>query len=506
VEGDPTEGALITAAHKAGLQQDQTEAEVRRVDAIPFESEYMYMATLHEPGQNEPRRMYVKGSAETLLAKCNAACDPNMQPTDLDEESVKAQVDAMAAKGLRVLAFAYKDMTAETPTIDHGDVSRMTFLGLQAMIDPPRMETAGAVHDCYRAGVAVKMITGDHVTTAAAIAEQIVDDWAYDEVRLRGFDFEITAISGQDLEPLSGESLQKTANQTHVFARVAPEQKLRLVEALQAKGNVVAMTGDGVNDAPALRQADIGIAMGITGTEVAKEAADMVLTDDNFATIRDAIEEGRAVYDNIVKFIAWTLPTNIAESGVILLATIFGQALPITPLQILWVNTVTAGLLGLMLAFEPNEPGIMNRPPRDPMEGILSPALMMRVLVVGLMLIVAVFLVYERALILNENMASARAAAVNAIVFGEIFYMFNCRSLRYPLHRIGFWSNWRLLAGVVGMVALQLIFTYVGFMNTIFGTAPVGIKPWLMILGVSLAVFLIIEAEKWFARRRKDGG
>ena len=504
VEGDPTEGALITSAHKAGLVSEQATADLPRVDAIPFESEYMYMATLNDPGPNRPRVMYVKGSVEAILPRCAAAYDSQMTQTRLDQEEIEARVSAMAGQGLRVLAFARREMPAETETIDHDDVTGLTFLGLQAMIDPPRMETAGAVHGCYKAGVRVKMITGDHVVTAAAIANQIVEDWVHDEARLRGFEFEIQALSGQQLEKLEGDDLLDTAAQTHVFARVAPEQKLRLVEALQAKGNVVAMTGDGVNDAPALRQADIGIAMGITGTAVAKEAADMVLTDDNFATIKDAVEEGRAVYDNIIKFIGWTLPTNVAEGGVILLAMIFGQALPISPLQILWINTVTAGLLGLTLAFEPKEPGIMERPPRNPQEAILSPALTGRVLMVGGLLIIAVFLVYERALIHHVDIAAAQTAAVNAIVFGEIFYLFNCRSMRYPVSKIGFFTNWRLLAGAVGMVLLQLIFTYAGIMNRVFGTAPIGPRQWGLILGVSLAIFLIVEIEKGLRRRGKS--
>ncbi|MCP4360204.1 MAG: HAD-IC family P-type ATPase, partial [Chloroflexi bacterium] len=336
VEGDPTEGALITSANKANLTTAVLLQEMPRLDAIPFESDYMYMATLHGRGENKPPIVYIKGSVESLLPRCESAFDENMQAISLNPEAVQADISEMAGGGLRVLAFASKEMPVGKTAVTHEDVAGgLTFLGLQAMIDPPRPGIDQAFHDCYKAGIRVKMITGDHVETATAIADQLVRGWAVDVAKLLGVPYAIHSISGHDLGELDGEEFADTAVRTHVFARVAPEQKLRLVEALQSKGHVVAMTGDGVNDAPALRQADIGVAMGITGTEVSKEAADMILTDDAFTTIRDAIEEGRGVYDNIVKFITWTLPTNIAEAGVILLALMFGVVAPIQPLQIL---------------------------------------------------------------------------------------------------------------------------------------------------------------------------
>ena len=291
-------------------------------------------------------------------------------------------------------------------------------------------------------------------------------------------------------------------NDTQVFARVAPEQKLKLVKALQSTGNVVAMTGDGVNDAPALRQADIGVAMGITGTEVSKEAADMILTNDNFSSIVKAVEEGRRVYDNIMKIIAWVLPTNIAQAGVILGAIIIGSTVPILPLQILWVNIVTGGLLGAMLIYEPEEPGTMKQSPRKQTDSLLPKNLIWRVFIVGSLLILAVFFVFDKSLLGNENLESARTAAVNAIVFGQMFYLFNCRSLKYPMKKLGYFSNKYIWIGIVIMIGLHLLFTYAGFMNKIFDTAPISLAQWGLTLGVSLFIFIVVEFIKWFERKK----
>lgn len=503
VEGDPTEGALITSANKAGFAIDGLLKTMPRIDAIPFESEYMYMATLHRRGENRPSVVYVKGSLESILSRCETAYDENMQSIPLDADGVHGQSSRMAGQGLRVLAFASKEMPAGTTSIGHEDIAGgLTYLGLQAMIDPPRPGISQAFHDCYKAGIRVKMITGDHVDTATAIADQLVQDWAPDEAELLGVDFRIHSIGGRELGELENVEFADTALRTHVFARVAPEQKLRLVEALQSKGYVVAMTGDGVNDAPALRQADIGIAMGITGTEVSKEAADMILTDDAFTTIRDAVEEGRGVYDNIVKFITWTLPTNISEAGVVLLALIFGMTAPIQPLQILWINTVTAVLLGLMLAFEPKEPGLMTLPPRNADEPLIAPNMLKYVLAVGLLLIFSVFFVYERTMLRSADLVVAQTAAVNAIVFGEMFYLLNVRSFRNTLDDIGLFANKRLLGGIGVMAILQGIFTHAGFMNRIFGTAPLPAVTWLCIIGASLAIFVVVELMKWHDRRQ----
>jgi len=495
IEGDPTEVALISAAVKAGLLQEKIEQDYPRVDTLPFESQHNYMATLHEYVANAEYVIFVKGSVESVLSRCQDACSVNGRPETLDTGRIHQQVHEMAARGLRVLAFARKHLAAASQSVTHSDVSSgLSFLGLQAMMDPPRQEAITAVRACQKAGIQVKMITGDHVVTAAAIAHQIGLNGAA-ENEPDGF-----AISGHSLEQLSDQELVEVTGRTVVFARVSPEQKLRLVEALQARGHVVAMTGDGVNDAPALKQADIGVAMGVGGTEVAKEAADMVLTDDNFSTIEAAVEEGRAVFDNLVKFITWTLPTNIGEGLVILLAVFAGLTLPITPVQILWVNMTTAVLLGLMLAFEDKEPGIMERPPRRPETPVLTRELSVRIGLVSVMLLLCAFGLFEWALLQGQSLERARTVAVNVFVFGEIFYLFNCRSLRYSMFRLGVFSNRWLILGVTAMAGLQMLLTYSPRMNRLFGTAPIGITEWVLILTGGFIIYILVGFEKWLRR------
>ncbi len=339
------------------------------------------------------------------------------------------------------------------------------------------------------------MITGDHIATATAIARQI---GLQGESATEHSSF---AISGHALAQLSDHDLMEVAQRAAVFARVTPEQKLRLVEALQAKGHVVAMTGDGVNDAPALKQADIGVAMGVGGTEVAKEAADMVLTDDNFSTIEAAVEEGRAVFDNLVKFITWTLPTNIGEGLVILVAVFSGLALPITPVQILWINMTTAVLLGLMLSFEEKEPGLMQRPPRRPETPVLTAALGFRIGLVSVLLLIGSFGLFDWLLQQGKSLEIARTGAVNMFVTGELFYLFNCRSLRYSMFKLGLFSNRWLVAGVTLMIVLQLLFTYAPVMNRLFGSAPIGMYEWVVILLGGWIIYIVIGIEKWLQRR-----
>ncbi|MDP2806981.1 MAG: cation-transporting P-type ATPase [bacterium] len=491
VEGDPTEGALIAAAQKAGFSKDSLFHAFPRVDAIPFESQHQYMATLHKDAGSQNRIIYLKGSVESVLSRCAGAIPGSGNNGPFDPDRCHSAANEMARKGLRVLAFARRICAADKNAISHDDVSGgMTFLGLQAMIDPPRPEAIKAIQACKMAGIDVKMITGDHELTALAIARKIgiADENANGRRN--------PVLNGRSISALSDADLVLMARSTSVFARVAPEDKLRLVKALQTNGEIIAMTGDGVNDAPSLRQANIGIAMGITGTDVAKETADMILTDDNFATIEAAIEEGRGVYDNLTKFIIWTLPTNFGEGLVILAAVVAGVALPILPVQILWINMTTAVLLGLMLAFEPKEPGIMNRPPRLPDEPILTNPLIFRICLVGALLCAGAFSLFELALLAGRSEAVARTIASNVFVFGELFYLFNCRSLQHSIFRIKPFSNKLLLAGVLAMTVLQILFTYAPFMNAAFYSAPVLPLDWLYILGVGLAIFIVIEIEK----------
>jgi Ca2+-transporting ATPase len=400
----------------------------------------------------------------------------------------------MAFRGLRVLAFARGNATPGIASLGHEDVaSGLTFLGLQGIIDPPREEAISAVRVCQGAGINVKMITGDHALTAAAIAAQV----GLSQPCADGVPAQDCVVTGRQLADYSDAQMIEVAERLAVFAQVSPEQKLRLVEALQARGDVVAMTGDGVNDGPALKQADIGIAMGIAGTEVAKEAADMVLTDDNFATIEAAVEEGRGVFDNLTKIIVWTLPTNVGEGLILLVAVLLGLALPILPVHVLWINTVTTSVLGLVLALEPKEPGIMNRPPRLPQAPILTRELAWRVFLVGLCILVGAFGLYELDLALGSDVAQARTVAVNAIVMIEVLYLFNCRSLTQSVFRLGALSNKWAAVGVVVMVLLQFLFTYAPFMNRLFLTAALDLADWARVLGVSLIAYLIVEGEKW---------
>ena len=487
VSGDPTEGALIVAALKAGLDAQEEHARRMRRDAVPFEARHQYMATLHSDGT-----IYLKGAAEKILERCIGMLGPQGEILALDSRAIEHSATGMAEQGLRVLALAYKIPETLQEILGHGHLDEnMIFLGLQGMIDPPRPEAVSAIKACHRAGIAVKMITGDHAITAAAIAHAI----ALNDGK------PIAVLSGRELENIGDAELIRVACDTQVFARVEPEQKLRLVKALQAGGQVVAMTGDGVNDAPALKQADIGVAMGITGTEVAKEAAAMVLTDDNFASIEAAVEEGRGVFDNLTKFIVWTLPTNFGEGLVITAAIVLGTALPILPVQILWINMTTAVLLGLTLAFEPIEKGIMNRPPRPPSLPLLTPAIMWRIGIVSTLLLAGSFGLFMWELKQGNSLAYARTVAANVFVFGEIFYLFNCRSMSVSIFTLGAFSNLWMVGGVCLMIALQLLFTYLPAMNQWFGSAPIDGEAWGSIVAVSALIYMVIGLEKWLRKR-----
>ena len=499
VQGDPTEAAMLVAAEKGGVVHADALSGAPVLDTIPFESEHMFRATLHEA--HNGRVIYKVGALERLIERCTDMLGEQNVLVALDKDAVHRAADLMASRGLRVLALARRHVDADHAQLEHVHVAEgLTFLGLQGMMDPPRPEAIASVRECQRAGIAVKMITGDHLATARAIAGQI---------GLQGHkeNGQLAALSGRELETISDERLPELAERTAVFARVAPEQKLRLVKALQARGHVVAMTGDGVNDAPALKQADIGVAMGISGTDVAKGAAAMILTDDNFASIEAAVEEGRSVFDNLTKFIVWTLPTNMGEALVLLTAVLLGMDLPAVPVQLLWVNMTTAILLGLMLVFEPKEPGLMARPPRDPKRPILTYPLLMRTGLVSLVILAGAFWLFLWELNMEgETLDQARTAVINVIVLVETSYLFSCRSLNHSVFAIGWFTNRWVVAGSLTMLGAQLLFTYLPVMNTLFHSAPISAESWLRIASVAVGAFAAVELEKWirFGRHRGE--
>lgn len=508
VQGDPTEGALIVAARKLDMDERKLRQKHVRKDAVPFESEQQYMATLNETprdGTENEQTIYLKGAPEVVLERCYGTS--NGEEPDL--EIVSERVQTMADEGLRVLAFAVRRLDEPLDEISEEDTrSGYELLGLQGMIDPPREEAIEAIEQCHAAGITVKMITGDHAGTAAAIGRQL------------GLISENEkATAGRDLDDLSDEDLTEAASATNVFARVAPEHKLRLVNGLQAKGEVVAMTGDGVNDAPALKQADIGTAMGITGTEASKESADVVLTDDNFASIAAAVEEGRRVYDNLRKSFAFILPTNVGQALIVLLAVMFfpildGEPLlPIQPTQILWVNMVAAVALAFPLSFEVLEPDAMNRPPKDPRARLIDRLVLVRTIGVGLLMAAGgiglfLFEYYRQSgqgVTSDLALAEAQTMAVTTIVFFQIFYLLNSRSLQHPVLELGLWTNKWIYIGICLLLALQFGFVYLPFMNVLFHSAPLSLVEWGEAVVVGLIVLPVISMEKWMRSRRSRG-
>ncbi|MBI5937025.1 MAG: HAD-IC family P-type ATPase [Betaproteobacteria bacterium] len=483
--GDPTEGALLALALKAGLDPEMAAAAAPRLDEIPFESEHRFMATLHHDHEGHVF-VLLKGAPERVLALCrhDAAGRP------LDPADWHARMEAAAAQGQRVLALAQGEMPAGTASLAMADIApRFGLLGLVGMIDPPRPEAIEAVAECRRAGIRVMMITGDHAVTAAAVGREL------------GLRVE-RPLTGEAIEGLDDAALRQRLGETDVVARASPEHKLRLVAALQAEGRLVAMTGDGVNDAPALKAADIGVAMGLRGTDAAKEAADLVLADDNFASIARAVREGRTVFDNIKKSLLFILPTNVGEAGVILLAVFAGLALPVTAGQILWVNMVTAVTLALALAFEPAEAGVMRRPPRPPAEPLITRLLLARLVYVSLLMIAAAFAVYEWELARGSGVETARTAVVNMLVLGELVYLYNVRHFTAnAISRDILRGNPVALWVCAILIGLQWLFTYAPPMQGLFQTRPLDWTSWALILVLALAKFLAVEAEKWLLRR-----
>ncbi|MFN3414776.1 MAG: cation-transporting P-type ATPase [Caldimonas sp.] len=490
--GDPTEGALLTLAMKAGVDPAVLRRRHPRLDAIPFESEHRYMATLH-PDDAGGRFAVVKGAPERVLAMCSHEAGARGESQPLDAAWWQARIDEQAREGRRVLALACRALPATQGRLDVADVEQgLTLLGLVAIIDPPREEAMAAVAQCLQAGIRVKMITGDHGVTASAIAAQL------------GLGPGLVAMTGPEIEALDDQALREAVRSTDIFARASPEHKLRLVRALQANGEIVAMTGDGVNDAPALKQADVGVAMGRKGTEVAKQAAAMVLADDNFASIAHAVEEGRTVYDNLRKTVTFLLPINGGESLTLLVAVLLGVSLPILPAQILWVNMVSSIALAMVLAFEPREADVMRRPPRAPDEPLLSGFVLWRIALVSTLFLTGIFGMYEWSLAQGHSVETARTVAVNTLVVMEVFYLFSVRYLKAPSFTWqGVQGTPRVLMAVGGVVLLQMAFTYAPWMQALFQTEGLSVTQGLQVIGVGVAVLVLLELEKLAVRRLK---
>ncbi|MGF1658543.1 MAG: HAD-IC family P-type ATPase [Rubrimonas sp.] len=484
VEGDPMEGALLALAAKIAGGAEAFDAW-RRLDAIPFDARHRYMATLHA----EPcgaRRIHLKGAPETVMAMCRDQLGPGGAVAPLDPALWRARIEELAQSGRRVIAVAEGRCSEDAEALKPGDLEgALTLIGLVGLIDPPRPEAIAAVADCRAAGIGVKMITGDHPGTACAVA------------RIVGLRNPDDALTGAEIEAMDDAALRSVAGETDVFARTSPEHKLRLVTALQAQGLIVAMTGDGVNDAPALKRADAGVAMGRKGADAAKEASDIVLADDDFASIAAAVREGRIVYDNIRKVVSWTLPTNAGEAATILIALGAGLALPITPVQILWLNLVTAVTLGLALAFEPGDEGAMRRPPRAPDAPILTPTLLWHVALVSTLFVAAVFGLYAWALGRGHDDALARTVALNAIVTLEAFHLFFIRNADAPRLSMAALRATPVVWVCVSLVVVaQVAATYAPPLQRVLGTAPVPLVEALVVLGAGALFFAIVETEK----------
>lgn len=484
-EGDPMEGALLAFAGKMGLSITEEQAGWRRTDAIPFDARHRYMATLNHNHQHQAF-VFVKGAPEQVLSMCAQQRNTDGSTSVLDTTYWREQAEQIAAMGQRVLALAIFPESPEHTVLEQDEISgAMILLGLVGLIDPPRPEAIAAIKECYLAGISVKMITGDHAQTAAAIGKQI------------GLMNTNKVLTGQDIDGLDDIALKQEVSQCDVFARASPEHKLRLVKALQANSMIVAMTGDGVNDAPALKRADTGIAMGKKGSAAAKEAADLVLADDNFASIIEAVREGRTVYDNIKKIITWTLPTNAGESLVIIFALLGGMVLPITAIQILWINLVTAATLGIALAFEPTEANTMRRPPRPRNEPLLNSTMSWYIAMIAVLFLSGVYGIYDYAMDRQYSQEMARTLVVNTLVVMEIFVLFFVRNL-YSTS-----LTWQAVRGtkviwlvVISITALQFLFTYFPPMQYVFGTEPVAFRDGVIIVVTGAVVFAICEMEK----------
>jgi len=485
VEGDPMEGALLAFAGKMGLDARKEQAAWTRTDAIAFDAKHRFMATLNHDHERHAY-VFVKGAPERILSMCESQRSANGKTEPVDTVYWNTKAENIAALGQRVLAFAVKSVKPEHTILTHTEVKEtLTMLGMVGMIDPPRAEAIAAVAECHGAGIRVKMITGDHPRTAAAIGKQI---------SLKNPD---RVLTGADLDGMDDANLRQAVLDCDIFARTSPEHKLRLVMALQSHGMTVAMTGDGVNDAPALKRADAGIAMGNKGSEAAKEAAELVLADDNFASIAAAVREGRTVYDNIQKVISWTLPTNAGEAMVIIVALLMGLTLPVTPIQILWINLITAVTLGIALAFEPTEENTMRRPPRARHAPLLSGELVWHIVLVSILFLCGVYGIYSYAIDRGYSIELARTLVVNTLIVMEIFHLFFIRNI------YGTSLTWKAVQGtkVVWMVVAvitvaQFAITYMPLLQAVFDTVSIAFWDGVLIVGVGAVLFAIIETEK----------
>jgi len=504
ITGDPTEVSLIVAAAKAHLDVDEVRKTHQRLDVIPFDSESKFMATLNRNGQT---RIIIKGAPEVIVKRCSK----HMNGEEMDQDAVFKQMEKLGKKGMRVLAVAHKE--SKGSELDEKDVQNgFIFGGLFGMIDPPRTEAIEAIQECHDAGIVVKMITGDHHTTARAIGIEL------------GLSEKGEAITGSELMKMDENSLDKAAKNTNIFARVAPEHKLKLVKSLQKDNQIVAMTGDGVNDAPSLKQSNIGVAMGITGTSVSKESADIVLADDNFASISAAVEEGRRVYDNLLKSLAFLLPTNLGLAFILVYGIMFFPfnsetnelLLPMLPTQLLWINLVAAVALALPLAFEVKEPDVMKRPPRKPDEPLFNKFVTFRVFFVSILMTAGTIILFKIQYsggaagdtAAQEALARAQTTSVTFVIMFQIFYMLNCRSLKDSLLKIGLFSNKVIFVGIGSVLLLQAVFIYVPFMQKIFNTVPLSLNEILYAVGFGFVILPIIGLEKrihsMFARRKTE--
>jgi calcium-translocating P-type ATPase len=485
VEGDPMEGALLAFSAKSGVLFQTERTRWTRTDSIPFDASHCFMATLHHDHEGRAF-VFVKGAPEKILQMCShqRAADGGIEP--VERHYWLTQAESIAASGQRVLALAMRSVDPSHTVLQHADVNgTLTFLGAVGMIDPPRIEAIASVAECQGAGIVVKMITGDHAKTASAIGQQI---------GLKNYD---KVLTGADIDKMSDEALKEAVMACDVFARTSPEHKLRLVMALQSHGMTVAMTGDGVNDAPALKRADVGVAMGKKGSETAREAAELVLADDNFSSIAAAVREGRTVYDNIKKVISWTLPTNAGEAMIVIVALLAGFTLPVTPIQILWINLVTGITLGLALAFEPTEKNTMRRPPRPVGEPLLDARLVWHLMLVSLLFLAGVYGIYFYAIDRGSSIELARTLSVNTLVVMEIFHLFFIRNI------YGTSLSWKAMRGtrvvwlmVILVTIAQLMLTYTPQLQRVFKTEAVSLADGLIIMGIGILLLVMVEIEK----------